>query len=374
MPNESINLYISIQSGNTERTLTSLTDKTKALDKETQLLQQATEGLASANKPLLEQQTKLQSELKSSQKTVNELQKAYDEYGDELSKLRLDQAVEDHAKLKQELTEVNAQIGANQKTYKEYLETVRKGGLQDGGQSDGIVSLAQGLATSAVGSMVSSALGGLANTLLTSAIGIPEASLLSGTLSSAISGATAGAVAGLPGIIVGGLLGAGSGALAGYTQIYQEKDDAFKEYYNQLIDTYGGLSAGNTATGSAIAAGRETDRISFATMFGSEDAADRYLADLVDMSNSTPFLYEDLKSMSKTLATYGYDENSILPVLQTIGDAGAALGQSTSDMTSVATAIGRMVIFSSLLMACVRCSCNRNPGAPDFQGFRDWCG
>lgn len=60
------------------------------------------------------------------------------------------------------------------------------------------------------------------------------------------------------------------------------------------------------------------------------------------MANTTPFLYDDLTSMSKTLATYGYDENSILPVLQTIGDAGAALGQSTSDMNSVATAIGRM--------------------------------
>ena len=80
------------------------------MDKETQLLQQATTGLANANKPLLEQQTKLQAELKSSQKSVNELQKAYDEYGDELSKLRLDEAVENHAKLKSELSESKREI------------------------------------------------------------------------------------------------------------------------------------------------------------------------------------------------------------------------------------------------------------------------
>ena len=60
--------------------------------------------------------------------------------------------------------------------------------------------------------------------------------------------------------------------------------------------------------------------------------------------------------MSKTLATYGYsarvdqekalsgekDYNYILDVLETVGDAGAALGQTAGDMEAVATAIGRM--------------------------------
>ena len=67
MPKESVNLYLSIQSGSSERTLASLADKTRALDKETQLLQQATEGLAQANKSLLNEQTRLQSELRASQ-------------------------------------------------------------------------------------------------------------------------------------------------------------------------------------------------------------------------------------------------------------------------------------------------------------------
>ena len=39
MPNESINLYIAMSSGGSERTLTSLADKTRELDKETQQLQ-----------------------------------------------------------------------------------------------------------------------------------------------------------------------------------------------------------------------------------------------------------------------------------------------------------------------------------------------
>jgi tape measure domain-containing protein len=77
-------------------------------------------------------------------------------------------------------------------------------------------------------------------------------------------------------------------------------------------------------------------------LFGDAGIADTYLSKLVEMSNNTPFLYDDLTAMSKTLATYGYQEDGILPVLQTVGDAGAALGHTVSDMEAVSTAIGRM--------------------------------
>ena len=177
MPNESVNLYLFVQSGGSERALTSLTDKTKALDKETQQLQQATERLTSANKPLREQQTKLQSDMKASQKEINKLQKDYGVLGDELSKARLDHAIEEHARLKQELTEVNAQIGANQKTYKEYLDTVRKGGLSDSGsesapekQASSLKKTVAGLLSGRTGQTLASSLGGLGQAVLTSAI------------------------------------------------------------------------------------------------------------------------------------------------------------------------------------------------------------
>lgn len=75
MSNGSANLYISFQSGSSERTLTSLTDKTRALDKETQMLAQTTEELAKASIPLREEQTKLQAQLKTAQKEVNGLQR-----------------------------------------------------------------------------------------------------------------------------------------------------------------------------------------------------------------------------------------------------------------------------------------------------------
>ncbi|WP_295581098.1 tape measure protein [uncultured Oscillibacter sp.] len=165
----------------------------------------------------------------------------------------------------------------------------------------------------------------------------------SNSLSSIISGASIGTKI-LPGL--GTAIGAGVGAIAGvgsgYIQNFQKRDEAFKSYVQEATEGQISERDRSLAAGSAIAAGRETDKISFGTLFGDQETADQYLEDLVGMSNETPFLYDDLTAMSKTLATYGYDADSILPVLQTVGDAGAALGQSTSDMNTVATAIGRM--------------------------------
>lgn len=151
-----------------------------------------------------------------------------------------------------------------------------------------------------------------------------------------------GAVLGPTGAAIGAAVGGISGAISGWTEIFKARDDAFKSYYGGLYSSAGERHAAELESGSGIASGRETDLISFSTLFGSRETAKTYLSELVNMANTTPFLYDDLTAMSKTLATFGYDAKSILPVLSTIGDAGAALGMSTSDMTTVAQALGRM--------------------------------
>lgn len=207
-----------------------------------------------------------------------------------------------------------------------------------------------GLMKSGVFKDLGNSVSGLLSAGIESAIGQPMATFWGQTVSGTLSGVASGAVAGVPGMVAGGILGTISGVLNGGTQIFQARDDAFKSYVQDVHE--GQLTEQETSltAGSSLAAGRETDRISFTQLFGDEQTADDYLSNMVDMANNTPFLYEDLKSMSKTLATYGFsaeekgedDYNAILPTLQTIGDAGAALGQSTSDMTAVATALGRM--------------------------------
>ena len=207
---------------------------------------------------------------------------------------------------------------------------------------EGFSTIVQSVATAGGAKMIGSLAQDSVNTLVGSMLGSNGGNVFSSALSSAISGAAIGSM--IPGIgtavgaVAGGLVGMASGSV----QNWSKKDDAFKSYVQNAVEEQLNEQTTSLTSGSALAASRETDHISFATLFKGEDKAKQYLADLVQMANTTPFLYDDLTAMSKTLATYGYDENSILPVLQTIGDAGAALGQSTSDMNSVATAIGRM--------------------------------
>lgn len=340
MPNESISVYFSVQDGGS-RVLKQIADQTKVLDKETQELQQAMQGLEAANKNLLKRQGELQSQMKSANKTVNEAQKAFDEYGDEVSKLRLDNAIDAQAKLKSELVDVNAQLQGNTKTYKEYLEAIRKGG-NDSGVDAGIASMGKKLAASGVLQQLSGAASEYIQVNFASAMGMPAATQISDLLGGTISGIAAGAVAGPLGMLIGGGVGAFSGLLTSQTKIMEAQDDAFKDYYKALNDEANARTEASITSGSAIAGSREKDKISFSTLFGSEEKADDYLKSMVTMANTTPFLYDDLKDMSKTLATYGWDETGILPVLSKIGDAGAALGMATSDMSAVATALGRM--------------------------------
>ena len=205
------------------------------------------------------------------------------------------------------------------------------------------VDLIKALAIGGIGDSAKQVLYQGANILVGSMLGDEAGNIFSNALSTATTGASAGFMLGGP---VGAAIGAAAGGLVGVAsgsvQNWSKKDDAFKSYVQNAVEGQLDEQTTSLTSGSALAASRETDQISFATLFKGEDKAKQYLADLVQMANTTPFLYDDLTSMSKTLATYGYDENSILPVLQTIGDAGAALGQSTSDMNSVATAIGRM--------------------------------
>ena len=191
--------------------------------------------------------------------------------------------------------------------------------------------------------MVGDAVTDIANTFVSSAYGTTGSTLFSSTLSGATSGAAIGtAIAPGVGTAVGALAGGVIGLAQGGTQMYEQKDEAFKSYVQESTENALAKQTEMLSTGSTIAAQRETDQISFNTLFGSEDIASQFLSDLRTTAARTPFEYNDLTGMSKILNTYGYDEKHILPTLEIIGDAGAALGMAAQDMNEVSTAIGRM--------------------------------
>lgn len=217
---------------------------------------------------------------------------------------------------------------------------------QDPAQPSRWQTLQQGfnrLAEAGAVQMVGDAVTDIANTFVSSAYGTTGSTLFSSALSGATSGAAIGtAIAPGVGTAVGALAGGVIGLAQGGTQVYEQKDEAFKSYVQESTENALAKQAEMLSTGSAIAAQRETDQISFNTLFGSEDIASKFLSDLRTTAARTPFEYNDLTGMSKILNTYGYDENHILPTLEIIGDAGAALGMAAQDMNEVSTAIGRM--------------------------------
>lgn len=314
--------------------LKTLSKTTKAFSDDVDSLE---EGLYALNK----NKYTLKLDAKKAQQALKEAEKQFDLTHSAADGLKMELAQANYDNVVRNLNAITKEARNTEKAISK-LEN-RSGGGGGGGAANFGKSVVQALAISGITDSAKQLLSQGATTLAGSAFGNEGGMLFSNALSMATSGASAGfMVAGPAGALVGagigGLVGLGSGAL----QSYESQDSSFKSYVQDAVQEQLDAQSESLTSGSSIAAGRETDKISFATLFGSKETADSYLTNLVGMANSTPFLYDDLTSMSKTLATYGYDADSILPVLQTIGDAGAALGQSTNDMTAVATAIGRM--------------------------------
>lgn len=312
----------------------SMAKTTRAFTKDVDSLE---EGLYALNK----NKYTLKLDVKKAQQALKEAEKQFEKTGDAADglKMELAQANYDNA-----VRNLNVVAKAARDTEKEISKLENRSGSGGGGGAANFgKSIVQALAISGISDSAKQLLSQGATTLAGSAFGSEGGMLISNALSMATSGASAGFMVAGP---VGALIGAGFGSLVGLgsgaLQSYESRDSSFKSYVQEAVQGQLDEQAESLTAGSALAASRETDQISFATLFKGEDKAKQYLADLVQMANTTPFLYDDLTAMSKTLATYGYDDTTILPVLQTIGDAGAALGQSTSDMNAVATAIGRM--------------------------------
>lgn len=177
-----------------------------------------------------------------------------------------------------------------------------------------------------------------------SSFGNETGNILSNAFSSAVTGAGAGFMVGGPmGAAIGAGIGTVSGALQGEIQNKSARDDIYKDFVQSSYETQQEKISDSLTNGTSLASQREVDKISFTTLFGgSAKTADSFLSGIVDFANNTPFLYDDLTSISKTLLTYGYKSNEIMEVLQNVGDAGAALGMDTAGMASVATGLGRM--------------------------------
>lgn len=317
--------------------LESMRSKTKAFSKDNEDMEKI---LTRLNRNKYE----VKLELDKAKRELRELEKQYQQTGDAADKLALEAGQDKFEAARRNYSLLTKGAREAEKQMEKTAETFRKVGNSTGGSGEGGGgSLITSLATSGLVSMVGQLGAKGLNTWASSLNGSEVGTVVSSILSSATSGAAIGSVI-APGIgtVIGAGVGLAAGVASGELQNFEKQDDAFKSYVQTSVENQYSQRESDISSGSTIAAGREKDLISFSTLFGDRKTAEGYLSDLVGMANTTPFLYDDLTAMSKTLATYGYGANGILPVLQTIGDAGAALGMGTSDMSMVATALGRM--------------------------------
>lgn len=295
----------------------------------------------------------LKTNLDKVRQQVSEARKEFRKLGDSVSEQNYKDKLSELEKLEQQYYAVSKSIRMVENEETSLAGTRSKLSNREAGGSSGSMlgTVGSALATAGFGDMLSNSLSGAAGAFFGSYYGTTDGAAIESFLGSTISGATMGAAAGsmiAPGVgtaigaAAGGLIGAVSGGIEAATQKFESRDEAFKSYVQDQYNAVQERQAADLESGSALAGQRETDLTSFTTLFGSKDIAQQYLSELKTMANVTPFLYSDLTAMSKTLKTYGYAANEMLPALTAVGDAGAALGMTAADMSNVSTALGRM--------------------------------
>ena len=202
---------------------------------------------------------------------------------------------------------------------------------------------------SAAKDIVGDVVGEVATTFIGSAYGSDAATVASSTLSTAAMGAAIGtSIAPGIGTAIGALGGAVLGFIQGQNKVFEKKDDAFKSYYKDLYDNILNDQANTLQNGSAVAANRELDEVSFSRLLGGESNAEGFLSSLSDFAIATPFSYDELTSISKELISNGYKQEEVISLLQNVGDAGTALGLGTDQVKTVATALGSIQTSDSV--------------------------
>ena len=325
-----------------------ITSASRSLNKEFEVLQRQGAALGTRYESLNKSYAESVAEAEKLKKSMRELKKEVSKGGD---------GAEEASKQYEELVAQYNRLTDAAKGYKiSANETVKKindigiatqklEGQQGKGFLSKIVSsetLQDGLVRSGIFKEIGAAFSNFAGLAITSTIGQPMADVASQVVSGAVSGAAAGAIAGPAGAAIGGGVGALIGGVNAATNYLQKDDESFKSYYKDLYETVNANTAEALTSGKTLAAKRETTKISFSTLLGGEDQANHFLADVLNTANTTPFLYDDLVGISKTMLSFGAAAEDVIPTLTTVGDAGAALGLSTGDIGTVATYLGRM--------------------------------
>ena len=324
----------------------SMLGNSQALSKEFEDLQRKVGQLSQKNDAFNKSFASVSTQALEAKKALKEAEDAFKKTGTEESRLNFENAKKQYKDLTDAAKSYEEASKDTRKSIRETQEDIRKLGNSSASSSGSGSEFAagtdmlSGLAKAGLGKMIGDTAQQAAQYYISSAYSSEMGNVLSGALGSAITGAAIGSIIPGVGTAVGGAIGAATGAIGGLVQNLQEQDSYMQSYAGTLTDTADSTSATRLTSSSTTAAQREQDALSYGTLLGSDAAATQVLGDIKTMANNTPYLYDDLTKISKTLMVYGDNQNNVLTHLTDIGDTGAALGMSTSDMDSVAQILG----------------------------------
>lgn len=257
------------------------------------------------------------------QKEINEMQEGIKRYG---------QAINEANKAERDLNKTSSR-NRNNPNYS-------KGG--DNATSQ-IATLGKNLIGAGMAKELGQSLGNATSAYISSAYGDRVGDRVGTVAGSTLSMAGMGAMVGGP---IGGAIGAGVGVIKGgldaFTNEKKISDGFFKDEVQNIYTQVSELNAKTLESGSELASDRETDLIAFKNILGSKEDADRFIKDTEDFGAVTPFNQDELLGLGKTMMTYGYGQDDIIPELTKLGDAFSALGIDAQGKQSSVTALGRM--------------------------------
>lgn len=289
----------------------------------------------------------MRMDLTGAKREAQQAQKALEALGDSATEAERKAAEADWRQAEQNLENIRQQydlVGRQVRQTTRDMETASGAisRLENRAGGPGSTGVFSALGKAGIMDMVGDAAGQWANVMVGSTLGSSAGSFFSSALSGAVSGAAMGSLAGPIGTAVGAAIGGGVGLLSGGSQVFQERDEAFKSYVQESTQNQLEEMASDIASGSATASQRELDLIAFNKLLG-DGVGGEYLNDLRTMAAATPMEYSDLTTMSRALATgFGDSPDRMLALMTGIGNAGSAVGVDASGMATMAQALSRM--------------------------------
>lgn len=358
----SVDLYFSIKD-NATPALKQILDTTEDL---TSAFETSTKRVAQYEDQCLD----LKTGMVSATKAVRDAKKALEETNNEANQDAFKKALATQEEYKQKISETTKVLKEEQQAHKILASAMEEvgnkqsdmvsklnnrvsaaSGSKRSGSGGTLSTLGKSGAIAAAGNMLAPAMQDLAGSLLSSSMDSTSASYWSEGIGGALSGASAGAAIGsmfAPGI--GTAIGAAAGAVFGgitswissWSKEQEELNNAYKDVVKGLTDSSFEKSDEMMQTGIALASSREQIKVSFQSLLKNNQEADALYNDVREMSNQTPYTFDQLAGVSRYLAVSFKTSDEIMDWLGVIGDAAASVGASESDMQEMTRALTKI--------------------------------